>query len=51
MNNILYILAFILLITWAIGFLGYGSGPIIHLLLVISIISLLMRLIIWDAKR
>lgn len=45
MNNLLYIIAVILVIGWAIGFLGYHAGGLIHILLVIALISVLLRLI------
>lgn len=45
MGNLLYIIAVILIIAWAIGFLGYNAGGIIHILLVIAIIAILLRLI------
>jgi hypothetical protein len=45
MGNILYAVAVVLVINWAIGFLGYNSGGIIHILLVIAIIAVLLRLI------
>lgn len=45
MGNLLYAIAVILVILWAIGFVGYGSGGIIHLLLVIAIIVVLLRVI------
>ena len=45
MGNILYAVAVILVILWAIGFLGYHSGGIIHILLVIAIVAVLLRLI------
>jgi hypothetical protein len=45
MGNLLYIIAVILVIAWAIGFLGFHSGGIIHILLVIAIISVLIRVI------
>jgi len=45
MRSILYIVAVILIIGWAIGFLGYHAGGIIHILLVIAIISLLLGVI------
>ena len=45
MKNLLYIIAVILVIFWAIGFLGYHAGGLIHLLLVIAIIAVLLRLI------
>ncbi|MEO5582231.1 MAG: lmo0937 family membrane protein [Saprospiraceae bacterium] len=45
MGNLLYVIAVILVISWAIGFLGYHAGGIIHLLLVIAIIAVLLRVI------
>ena len=36
MGNLLYIIAVILIIFWAIGFIGYSAGGIIHILLVIA---------------
>ncbi len=45
MGNLLYTIAVILVIIWAIGFFAYSAGGIIHLLLVLAIISVLLRLI------
>jgi tryptophan-rich sensory protein len=45
MGNLLYAIAVILVIIWAIGFFGYAAGGIIHLLLVIAIICVLLRVI------
>lgn len=45
MGNLLYILAVILIIAWAIGFIGYGTGGIIHILLVIALIAIILRVI------
>ena len=45
MSNLLYTIAVILVIIWAIGFLGYHTGGIIHLLLVIAVIAILLRVI------
>jgi len=45
MGNILYIIAVILIIGWAIGFIGYGAGGLIHVLLVIAVIAVLFRII------
>ncbi|TVQ19861.1 MAG: lmo0937 family membrane protein [Bacteroidetes bacterium] len=45
MGSLLYVIAVILLIAWAIGFIGYSAGGIIHILLVIAIIAVLFRLI------
>jgi hypothetical protein len=45
MGNILYFIAVILVIGWAIGFLAYGAGGLIHLLLVIALVAVLLRII------
>ena len=45
MGNLLYLVAVLLIIGWLIGFVGYGTGGIIHILLVIAIIAVLMRVI------
>jgi hypothetical protein len=45
MGNLLYTLAVILLIIWAVGFLGFHAGGIIHVLLVIAVIAVLLRVI------
>jgi hypothetical protein len=45
MGNLLYTIAVILVIIWAIGFLGYHTSGIIHLLLVIALIAVLFRVI------
>lgn len=45
MGNLLYAIAVILVIAWAIGFLGYQAGGIIHILLVIAVIAIILRII------
>jgi hypothetical protein len=45
MGNLLYLIAVILIIFWAIGYFGYHSGGIIHVLLVIAVIAILLKLI------
>jgi len=45
MGNLLYTIAIILIIFWAIGFFAYSTGSIIHILLVIAVIAILLRLI------
>lgn len=46
MGNLLYTVAVILIIIWAISFFGgYATGGIIHILLVIAIIAVLLRVI------
>ena len=45
MGNLLYIIAVILIIGWAIGFIGFQAGGLIHILLVIAVIAIVIRLI------
>ncbi len=45
MGNLLYAVAVILVIIWAIGFFGYAAGGIIHVLLVIAIVLFLLKFI------
>lgn len=45
MGNLLYIIAVVLIIAWAIGFIGYSAGGLIHILLVLAIIAILIRVI------
>jgi len=45
MGNLLYFIAVLLVLGWAIGFIGFGMGGLIHVLLVIAIIAVLFRLI------
>jgi hypothetical protein len=45
MRSILYIIAVILLIGWAIGVFAYSATGLIHTLLVIAIIAFIIGLI------
>ncbi|MGY4383060.1 type IV secretory pathway VirB2 component (pilin) [Pedobacter sp. UYP24] len=46
MGNLLYLIAVVLVIIWAISFLGgYYTGGIIHVLLVIAVIAIILKLI------
>lgn len=45
MGNLLYLIAVVLIIAWLIGFIGYGVGGLIHILLVIAVVAILMRII------
>lgn len=45
MGNLLYGFAVLIIIIWAIGFIGYHAGGIIHVLLVIALIAVILRLI------
>ena len=49
MGNLLYIIAVICIIIWALGFFGIigglGNNSLIHILLVIAVIAILFRVI------
>jgi hypothetical protein len=45
MNNLLYIVAIILIIGWLLGYFAFHAGGIIHVLLVIAVIVILLRVI------
>lgn len=45
MSNLLYTVAVVLIILWALGFFMFNLGSIIHILLVIAIIAVLLRVI------
>lgn len=45
MNNLLYLIAVLLIIFWLLGFYVYSVGAIIHILLVIAVIAILFRII------
>ncbi len=45
MNNLLYIVAVILIISWAVGFFAYSAGNLIHILLVIAVVAIILRVI------
>ncbi|MCU4189973.1 lmo0937 family membrane protein [Flavobacterium sp. HXWNR29] len=45
MSNLLYTIAIVLVILWALGFFVYSAGSLIHILLVIAVIAILFRLI------
>jgi hypothetical protein len=50
MRSLLYIIAVILVIGWAIGVFAYSAGGIIHVLLVIAVIALIIGLIRGDTS-
>lgn len=51
MGNLLYVVAVILIIAWAIGFIGYSFGGVIHVLLVIALIAIILRVIKGPARN
>lgn len=48
MGSLLYVIAIILIIGWALGFFVYSAGGLIHILLVIAVIAIVLRLIRGD---
>jgi len=45
MSNLLYTIALILIIFWAIGFFAFNLGGMIHILLALALIAVLFRII------
>jgi hypothetical protein len=45
MQNLLYTVAVIMVILWALGFFVYSAGNIIHILLLIAVIAVLLKVI------
>ena len=45
MGNLLYLIAVVLVVIWAIGFFGYAAGGFIHVLLVIALVLFLLKFI------
>jgi hypothetical protein len=45
MGNLLYVVAVLLIIGWAIGFIGFQVGGLFHILLVIALIAIILRVI------
>jgi hypothetical protein len=45
MGNLLNIIIVILIIGWLVGYFGFHTGGLIHILLVIAIIAVLVRVI------
>ena len=45
MSYLLYVIAVLLVIGWAIGFIGYQAGGLIHILLVIAVIAIILNVI------
>jgi hypothetical protein len=41
----LYTIAIILIILWALGFMAFNVGGLIHILLVIALIAIILRVI------
>ncbi len=50
MGKLLYIIAAILIIIWAIGFIGYSTGGIFHILLVVAVVAIIAKFFL-DRRR
>lgn len=45
MGSLLYTIAVILILIWAVGFMAFNAGVLIHILLVLALIAVLLRII------
>ena len=45
MGSLLYLIAVILIIGWAIGYFAFHASGLIHILLVIAVVAILLRVI------
>ncbi|HTF03602.1 MAG TPA: lmo0937 family membrane protein [Bacteroidia bacterium] len=45
MGNLLYLIAVILIIGWLVGYVGFGTGGLVHILLVVALIAVILRII------
>ena len=45
MGNMLFVIVAMLVGLWAVSFIGYGAGPLIHVLLLFAFITLAIRLV------
>jgi len=45
MGNLLYVIAILLVIAWAVGFFAFSLGGLIHILLIIALIAIILRII------
>jgi hypothetical protein len=45
MTNLLYLIAVVFIILWAVGVFAYSASGIIHVLLVIAAIAIILRII------
>lgn len=45
MQNLLYSVALLLVILWALGYFIYNIGSVIHILLIIAFIAVLLKII------
>jgi len=43
MKNLLFVIAFVLFVSWGVGYIGYGLEGEMHILLVMSGITFIIR--------
>jgi hypothetical protein len=48
MKNLLYFVAVILIIAWAVGLFAFNAGSMVHILLLVAIVSLLIKVVQGD---
>jgi O-antigen/teichoic acid export membrane protein len=46
MKSLFYVIALVLILIWSIGFIGYGIGGGIHIILILALLSVAMRAIL-----
>jgi len=45
MSNLLSFIEVVLIVAWAIGYFGFATGSIIHLLLIVALVIIMVRAI------
>lgn len=45
MGNLFYIIAIIMTLGWAVGYIGFGMGGFFHVLFVTALISLIIQVL------
>jgi uncharacterized protein DUF5670 len=45
MGNLLYIIAVILAVAWAVGFFVYAASGLIHVLLIMAFVTVVLRFV------
>jgi hypothetical protein len=45
MGNLLYLVAVVLIVLWAVGFFAYNMNSMIHILLIIALVAVILRII------
>ena len=45
MGNLMYLIAVILVVGWAVGVFAYSAGGLIHVLLVLALVAILLNVI------